>query len=167
MGLFDFMKKRSTEASQCSAKNSVMSAQEAENISREFGRFLAEKLPVIKDVRLLPYPKTKILQALDISIGRCRNHTDPEDEDVTQLLNSLEGCRSGLSLFAEIEPQDREAVAYFNQFPNVGAVPEQRKAECVHLIVKYMERGLCDDHSTVKAESGTGLGSIIESRIKS
>ena len=115
-----------------------LTVREAESISREFGKFLAEKLPVIKDARLLPYPKETIMEALKISIRRIRSQPDPE---ASQLLNALEMCKQGLSVFADIDPDDREAVAYFNQFPSAKVVPQQRKAECIHLIIKYMERG--------------------------
>lgn len=139
MGLFDFLKKRDFEASEIPVQKQGLSMQEAEVISREFGKFLAEKkLPVIWDANLLPHPKERIMEALNISIKRFRNLTDPE---ALQMVNALEFCMHGLSVFAEIDPQDREAVAYFNQLSNAKAVPEERKEECLHLMTKYMKRG--------------------------
>lgn len=137
MGLFDFLKKRAVEESGNTEQKRGLSMQEAEIISREFGQFLAEKLPIIKDSQLLPYPKERIMEALNISIQQIRNQTET---DASHLLNALESCRHGLSVFTKIDPHDREAVAYFNQFPNAKAVPEQRKGECLHLITKYMKR---------------------------
>jgi len=139
MGLLDFLRKRDIGASENPEQKKDLSIREAEIISREFGQFLADKLPVIKDIQLLPYPKERIMKALNISIQQIQNHADPE---ASQLLNALESCRVGLSSFAEINPHDREAVTYFNQFPNAKAVPEHRKGECLHLIMKYMKRGM-------------------------
>jgi hypothetical protein len=139
MGLFGFFRKRNGQASDQPVQKRALSTREAEIICREFGQFLAEKLPLIKDAELLPYPKERIIEALNISIKRVQKQTDP---DARLLLNALEVCRHGLSLFSEIDPQDREAVAYFNQFPNAKAVTEQRKRECLDLITKYMKRGM-------------------------
>ncbi len=139
MGLFNFLKKRDIGTFETPMQKPGLSMEEAEVISREFGKFLAEKLPVIMDAKLLPHPKERIMEALSISIQRFRNLTDPE---ASQMVNMLEGCRQGLSVFAEIDPQDREAVANFNQFPNAKAVPEERRGEFLHLMMKYMKRDM-------------------------
>jgi hypothetical protein len=139
MTIFPLFRKRNVQASDHPAQKPVLSEQEAEIICREFGQFLAEKLPLIKDAKLLPYPKERIIEALSISIRRVQKQTDP---DARLLLNALESCRHGLLLFAGIDPQDREAVDYFNQFPSAKEVTEQRKKECLELITKYMKRGM-------------------------
>ena len=139
MGIFDFLRKHCNDQSVNSEQKQGLSVREAEVITREFGKFLAEKLPVIKDEGVLPHPKEKIMEALNISIQQIRKQTDP---DASKMLSALESCRHGLSVFTQIDPHDREAVAYFNQFPNAKAVPEGRKGECLHLITKYMKRGV-------------------------
>jgi hypothetical protein len=88
-------------------------------------------------------------RALNISIKRARDQTDLNSP---QLLNALEFCRHGLSLFTEIDPQDREAVAYFNQFQSAKAVPEHRKSECLQLIMKYLKRSTSDSSGTLEQE---------------
>ena len=138
MGLFAFFRKRNVQPSDQAVQKRALSTREAEIICREFGQFLAEKLPLIKDAELLPYPKERIIEALNISIKRAQKQTDP---DARLLLNALESCRHGLSLFSEIDPKDREAVAYFNQFPRQRS-HEQRKRECLDHITKYMKRGI-------------------------
>jgi len=139
MGLFGSFRKRSGQTSDQPEEKRVLSTRETEIICREFGQFLAQKLPLVKDVKLLPYPKERIIEAFNISIQRVQKQTDP---DARLLLKALESCRHGLSLFAEIDPQDREAVAYFNQFPSAKAVTGLRKRECLDLITKYMKRGM-------------------------
>jgi len=138
MGLFDFLKKYFAASEETNQKKGL-SVREAEAISREFGKFLAEELPVIKDEDLLPYPKENIMEALNISMQRFRKQTD---FDVSKMMNSLETCRQVLSTFAKIDSCDQEAVSYFNQFSNVKAVSEERKGECIDLITKYMKQGM-------------------------
>ncbi|RJQ50876.1 MAG: hypothetical protein C4530_20925 [Desulfobacteraceae bacterium] len=138
MSIFDFLRKHG-DVLENSQQKRGLSVREAESISREFGKFLAEKLPVIKDTKLLPHPKEKIMEALNLSIQQVQNQTDP---DTLKMLNALESCRQGLTVFAEIDTCDQEAVQYFNQFSNVKAVPEKRKGECLHLITKYLRRSV-------------------------
>jgi len=138
MRIFGFLKKHFDESEKTDQKNGL-SVREAEAISREFGKFLAEELPVIKDAELLPHTKEKIMEALNISIQQFRKQTD---FDTSKMLNALETCRQVLSTFAKIDSCDQEAVSYFNQFSNVKLVPEERKGECIDLITKYMKQGM-------------------------
>jgi hypothetical protein len=133
-----------------------LNSQEAEIISKEFGRFLAERQPIIKDAGLLPYPKIVIMKALFLAQKSIRDRANQfkmfwqsnERKQFKKLFDALGFCREGLATYSDIEPEDKEAVSYFNSFGSIAEVPEDRKKECVNLVVKYMSKGIESDMSS-------------------
>lgn len=127
-----------------------MNNQEAESISKEFGRFLAERQPIIKDAGLLPYPKSVIMKAILVMQEFIRDNENilemfDERKELKKYFDSLSFCRVGIAAYSDIEPEDKEAVSYFNSFSSIKDVPEDRKKECVNLVVKYMSKGTESD----------------------
>ena len=45
-------------------------------------------------------------------------------------------------MYADIDPQDQADVDYFNSYDNIKSVPEEERAECLELSVKYMSKGM-------------------------
>jgi hypothetical protein len=122
---------------------------EAAQITNAFGKFLAERQPIIWDAQLLPYPKSVIAQALvtyEQHLCDLANYfveTDQSDklQEIKKALGPVGAMRVGLSGYADIDPEDVELVSYFNSFRARKDVPEDESARCLELYVKYMSRG--------------------------
>ena len=127
-----------------------MNGQEAELISKEFGRFLAERQPIIKDAGLLPYPKSVIMEAILVTQEFIRDNANTleifnERKQLKKYFDSLSFCRVVLGAYSDIEPEDKETVSYFNSFSSIKDVPKDRKKEYVNLVAKYMSKGTESD----------------------
>ncbi len=124
--------------------------QDAIEVTQEFGGFLSKGSPVIADARLLPYPKSTIKQALltyeqhlcDIANGHVASGHSQKLAEVETLLNAVRSCSVAIEMYADIDPQDAEAVSYFNSFQNIKDVPTEEQKECVELLGKYMTKGM-------------------------
>lgn len=120
----------------------------AERITQEFGRFLAERQPIIKDAGLLPYPKTVIMKALvmqeqfacdeaNVLKASGRSH---ELKEIERIIGVLGFIRMGLCAYSDIDPEDKQIVSYFNSFRTIHDVPVDKKAECVKRDVKIVKQ---------------------------
>ena len=125
-----------------------LNKHEVEIIVNEFGRFLAERQPIIKDAGLLPYPKEVIKKALLLQQELIRNNANTikmflqpnKRNQIKKYIGTLDFCSVALAEYGDIEPEDKEAVSYFNSFSSIKQVPEDRKKEYVDLRVKYMSK---------------------------
>lgn len=122
-----------------------LNTQQAELITKEFGRFLYERQPIIKDAGLLPYPKDVIMKAIIMQQKSIQDYVNmsetflqpDERKHLKQYFDSIGFCRVGLAAYSDIDPEDKETVSYFNSFRTISDVPEDRKVECVKFIRKY------------------------------
>ncbi len=128
----------------------MLAPGDAERITQEYGRFLAERQPIIKDAGLLPYSKTVIMKALvmqeqfacDKANMLAASGRSDELQEIERYIGTLGFTRMALCSYSDIDPEDKEAVSYFNSFRTIRDVPEDRKVECLKLFNKYMERGM-------------------------
>lgn len=129
--------------------NHTVTSEEAERITQEFGRFLAERLPIIKDANLLPFPKSIIMKALimqeqfacDKANELKASGRSEELQEIEKYIGVLGFTRVGLDEYHDIDPEDKPIVSYFNSFSTISDVPEDKTVECVKLIGKYMSNG--------------------------
>ena len=120
-------------------------------IISECGLFL-ENPPVIADAELLPYPKDVLWAALDWKERNLSKQLKeqlrmqiPVSEADDRLFYALSDVKFSVGLYAEIDPEDRERVDYFNTFKRWGDVtPEEDFLECSSLRVKYSKKGSDD-----------------------
>lgn len=139
MVFFNFLKKSFKSKSVGSLHTEVMTAKQAESIAEQFGAFLSGALPIIKDARLLPYPKEKIDQALTILVSNLKRQSGSQ---VKKLIDAFEFSQVALKAFAPIDPEDHQLVDYLNKFGSVSQVPKEHQKACVDLFVKYQSRGM-------------------------
>lgn len=127
-----------------------LTPEDAERITQEFGRFLAERQPIIKDASLLPYSKAVIMKALimqeqfacDNANMLAASGRSDELQQIERYIGSLGGCRMALCAYSDIDSKDKKTVSYFNSFRAIRDVPVDRKVECAKLVAKYMSRGM-------------------------
>ena len=150
MGLFDFLKPKRNNDRPATPQTVSMTQPQAERVCNDFGKFLAERQPIIQDASLLPHPKARIMAALemqeqhvcDIANSYVRSGKDLAPKEIVKYLESLGGCRAILCYYSDIEAEDRNAVTHFNSFRSLRDVPPEEKADCVHLVCKCGSRGM-------------------------
>jgi len=150
MSIWKLLKRRPNISRRSHEQIGKLTPEDAERITREFGRFLAEQQPIIKDAGLLPYSKAFIMKALIMQEQfACDNANmlaapgrSDELQQIKRYIGSLGFSRMGLCAYSDIDSEDKEAVSYFNSFRALRDVPEDRKVECVKLVAKYMSRGM-------------------------
>ena len=146
MGLFDFLKRKPKDRSPLTQQIGAMTKPQAKRIVNEFGKFLEERQPIIKDASLLLQPKARIMAAFDMEIQHVcdiansyvRSGEERAPSEIEKYLNALQTCRMGLYYYSDIDAEDRKTVTYFNSFPSLNDVPQERKHECIGLLAKYM-----------------------------
>ena len=63
-------------------------------------------------------------------------------QELDKLLNAVRVCSMSLNSYTDIEPEDKEDVSYFNSYDAINDVPEEERAQCSELMVKYMSKGM-------------------------
>ena len=127
-----------------------MTQPQAERVCNDFGKFLAERQPIIKDASLLHHPKARIMSDLemqeqhvcDIANSYVRSGKCLAPKEIVKYLESLRGCRVLLCCYSDIEAEDRNTVTHFNSFRSLRDVPPEEKADCMHLLCKCGSRGM-------------------------
>ena len=151
MGLFSFLLRRErTNDSSTAHETTSLSQTQAERISKDFGKFMAERLPIIADASLLPHPKATIMAALllheqhlcDAANWYTTSVKVHVPQQIVQHLQAIRSCRMSLCAYAEVDAEDREVVRYFNAYRSIQAVPDHERNRCMGLVVKYMSRGM-------------------------
>jgi hypothetical protein len=150
MSIWKFLKRNPNMGREIKEEPGKLTRRDAERITQEFGRFVAERQPIIKDAGLLPYSKAVIMKALimqeqfacDKANMLAASGRSDELQQIKRYIGSLGFSRMGLCAYSEIDSEDKETVSYFNSFRAIGDVPEDRKVECVKLVTKYMSRGM-------------------------
>jgi hypothetical protein len=150
MSIRTFLKRKPNISKGSYEQIGSLTPEDAERITQEFGRFLAERQPIIEDAGLLPYSKAVIMKALvmqeqsacDSANMLAASGRSEELQQIERYIGSLGFCRMGLCAYSDIDPEDKEAVSYFNSFRTIRDVPEDRKVECVKLVAKYMSCGM-------------------------
>lgn len=150
MSIWKFLKQKPNIGRESNGQAGRLTPQDAERITQEFGRFLSERRPIINDVGLLPHSKAVIMKALvmqeqfacDNANMLASSGRSEELQQIERYIGSLGFCRMDLCAYSEIDPEDKEAVSYFNSFRTIRDVPEDRKVECAKLVSKYMSRGI-------------------------
>jgi hypothetical protein len=150
MSIWKFLRGKPIISRASHEQSGMFAPEDAERITQEFGRFLAERQPIIKDAGLLPYSKTVIMEALvmqeqlacdEANMLAAYGRSD-ELQEIERCIGTLGGLRMLLWIYSDIDPEDKEAVSYFNSFRTIRDVPEDRKVECAKLFNKYMGRGM-------------------------
>ena len=151
MGLFDFLKPKRNNSSATTPNTVEMPQRQAERICNDFGKFLSDRQPIIKDASLLPHPKAKIMIALEIQEKNvCRIIADTyrrsgggvSQKAMEKYLESLSACRALLCCYSDIKVEDRSAVTHFNTFRSLRDVPPEEQAACMNLLCKCGSRGM-------------------------
>ena len=146
MRLWDFFRPKANATPQPPPPRQ-MTRDRAKVIAAEFGEHLELRSPLIKDISLLPYPKSEIMEALQI----CESELDGKlasrssatgDQAIKACLESLRSCRVLLCEYADIDCDDRDAVAHFNAFASHRDIPGDQKDEFYALSCKYTSRGM-------------------------
>jgi hypothetical protein len=126
-----------------------MSPHQAEAIVKEYGRFQAERMPMIYDVTRLPGQKELIESAFlseeqntcDIANSLVKSGDTKGLAEIDAYLQSIRVCKVVLRMFTTIDSEDSARVNYFNQYPSLREIPKSEWAEFDKLHTKYFSRG--------------------------
>lgn len=132
------------------AKIEYITQFHAEKIVQEFGKFLAERSPIIKDSSLLPHPKSLIMKALylqekqacDIANQHVNSTNTKVPKNLESYIESLGGCRIQLCQYTHIDEQEKEIVSELNQYKSARSLPDELREKCMQLTSKYTSKGM-------------------------
>lgn len=123
---------------------------EAIEITKAYGNFLSQGVPIIADAELLPYSKEEIKRALliyeqylcDVANMYVASEQTEKLNEIDPLLNTIRSCSMFLNSYTDIEPEDKFDVDYFNSYDSIKDVPEEEQARCSEIMIKYMSKGM-------------------------